>query len=154
MPVWSFTKQWLIMKRQHQCIFMDIYLQNLKETVKRVSNLKTWLWIKTGRSRRQAESKSTERNSSHTKPYSIMHASIKCRLVFSFPQWTKASMYNSHSTKTFQKYFIMIFSLQHARLYHAAPYWLTGSAWSVHSKLSLLKQVNKDDFQPYSSWGV
>ena len=25
-------KQWLIMKRQHQCIFMDIYLQNLKET--------------------------------------------------------------------------------------------------------------------------
>ena len=41
-----------------------------------------------------------------------MHMSMKCWLVFSFPQRTKASMYSSHYTKTVQKYFIMIFSLQ------------------------------------------
>lgn len=65
------------MKRQHQCIFMDIYLQNLKKTVK-----------KDQRSGDMTAHKNLEksmkgiiekyRKSLHTKLYSIMHVSMKC----------------------------------------------------------------------------
>lgn len=111
MPVWSSTKQWLIMKRQHQCIFTDIYLQNLKKTVKKGQQSGDMTAHKN--LEKSMEGKIEKyRKSLHTKLYSIMHVSMKCWLVFSFPQWTKASMYNSRYTKTSPKYFIMIFSLQ------------------------------------------
>lgn len=102
-------KQWLIMKRQHQCIFMDIYLQNLKETSEAI-------W----RHDRINLGEVNDRNNWNVQKaiVYIQNCSASCTCqwnvdwVFSFPQWMKASMYSSHYTKTFQKYFIMIFSLQ------------------------------------------
>lgn len=84
-----------------------------------------------------------------------MHVSMKCWLVFSFPQWTKASMYNSHYTKTFLKYFIMIFSAQCSCLLMQRcidSLSVHGRCFESHYTWSKFNTV--DDFQPFASLNV
>lgn len=113
MPVWFHTSQWLIMKRQHQSILMDIYFTGSIENSKEgTSDLNKWLQIKLI----GADDRSNWTVQEEIVYIRYFAASCICKwnvdyYFFSFPQWTKASMYKVHYTKTFHKYFIMIFSL-------------------------------------------